>query len=166
MSKVKSESWFWAQPFFILQRATFTPVDLYTKNLYTRSLLHQRPCKPKNSRRLPQQNASTPETFYTKGPLRRCQTALHQKKFTPDSEYVCTKNLLHKNTFNTRDTLHSFTLDEGFLHQKAFTPEPFYTSRPSQLGSQSVSQSVNKAVRQSIRQFVSLSNQSISQSVN
>ena len=134
MSKVKSESWFWAQPFFILQRATFTP-DLYTKNLCTRSLLHQRPCKPKSSRRLPQQNASRPETFFTKGPLRRCQTALHQKKFTPDSEYVCTENLLHKKTFNTRTLYTSLLYTKDFytrrlLHQNPFTPQGpcIYTS--------------------------------------
>ena len=130
MSKVKSESWFWAQPFYILQRATFTPVDLYTKKP-----LHEKPSTPEAMQTKEFQTTSTTECEYTRNflhqrTLRRCQTALRHKKFTPDSEHVCTKNLLHKKTFNTRDALHIFTLHEEFLHQEAFTPEPFYTTRP------------------------------------
>ena len=112
-----------------------TTGDFYTSRPLYKKPLHQKPSTPEAMQTKEFQTTSTTECEYTRNflhqrTLRRCQTALRHKKFTPDSEHVCTKNLLHKKTFNTRDALHIFTLHEEFLHQKAFTPEPFYTTRP------------------------------------
>ena len=102
--------------------------------------LHQKPSTPEamQTKEFFQQKHFTQDDFHK----RRCQTALHQKKFTPDSEIhqepSTQENLQHEGTvcthlytkdFYTRRLLHQnpFTPQGPCIHQKTLAQETVYT---------------------------------------
>ena len=119
-------------------RGTLYTSLLYTKDFYTRRLLHQNPFTPQGP------CIYTP-TVYTKNALRRGnwnQTTLTRKNFytkqlftTLDfpSEIVCTRSLLTPEAFSpgTCTPCNKLTpegkFQQKFSHQRSFTAKPFKT---------------------------------------
>ena len=105
-------------------RATLYTSLLYTKDFYTRRLLHQNPFTPQGP-------CIYTSTVYTKNALRRgnlnqttvAQKLLHQTTFH-NTEFSI-RNRLHQKPFDTRSfyTGHMYTMQ--LSHQKAFPAEIF-----------------------------------------
>ncbi len=124
---------------FLHQKCTllqvhFTPKFLYTKRLYTKTILHQKNCWWVHWK------TSTQESVYTKNPLHQkqkpftlnffsaeasytqiilCQTTFSPTSLTPET--VCTRSLLRQ-IFYSKQLWH-----QRASHQTLFSPEPSYT---------------------------------------
>ena len=95
-----------------------TTGDFYTSRPLYKKTLHQ----PKSSRRLPQQNASIPETFFTQRtltPMPNC--------FTPEEIYTRFRICLHQEPFTQENLQHEGHYTHLYFTRRISTLEGFYT---------------------------------------